>query len=106
MPPAHKADLELTLLRARESFTTSASAQLIPLAVIGVVTQVTVVAGIDAARYELRDGGATGTVIHEIIAPLAESVSISFPVGLAFNDGLHAILVSGTTPDIYVTASD
>ena len=101
-----KSDLELTLLRARVTSQTSATAQMVPRDVKGVITGLTCVAGVDLAHYEIRDGGSAGTIIHEIIAPLTESEFIGFPVGLAFDDGVHATLISGTTPDLFVTSND
>ena len=101
-----KSDLELTLLRARETSSTVATAQMVPLGVQGVITGLTIVAGVDLAHYEIRDGGAAGEIIHEIVAPIDNSEHLGFPSGLAFADGVHATLVTGTTPDLFVTSND
>ena len=101
-----KSDLELTLLRARVTSQTSATAQMVALGISGVITGLTCIAGVDLAHYEIRSGGPSGTIIHEIIAPLTESEFIGFPVGLAFADGVHATLINGTTPDLFVTSND
>lgn len=58
--------------------------------------------GADVASASLKSGGTGGTVlIPPIKAGIAETVSVMFPVPIAFTDGVYGT-ITGTTPNLTV----
>ena len=106
MPPLHKTDLEMVLLRSRVPYGAVADAQLVAIGKQGVITAAVLTADADAAHVEILDGGAGGTVLFQVKAPAGETRPVTFPVGLRYTDGVYANFVAGTDPALTVVACD
>ena len=91
-------DLEAAFRRAVESQgTVSATGDVVAQDNQGVVTLLTLTAGVDAATAIVRTGGASGTVLCNISAPIGTTVAVPFPAGMLYTDGIHVTL-TGTAP--------
>jgi hypothetical protein len=69
-----------------------------------IVYAATLAAGSDTATLELRDGGASGTVLLTLRAPANTTATAQFPCGVVFSSGVYVDL-SGTGPAAAVAFS-
>lgn len=92
-------------LRAHVPQELSATGDIFPTGERGLVTMLNLKAAAAVATAVFRDGGVAGTVIWSIAAPIATSVSVPFPSGMSFQDGLHLTLVGvGATVNVAGTS--
>lgn len=91
-----RSDFVNILLSAREPLgEQTATGDVVARPKKGLVTQLSLTAGSDAATAVLRTGGASGDVVHTITAAAGATLPVEFPSGMYFSDGLHLTL-SGT----------
>ena len=94
-----RVDNQSLLLRARNPVLLTATGDVFPQGTRGIITCFVLTPVLaDDGGFELRDGGAGGTLILEARGKKKEYYSTPFPSGLRFDDGLHCTMTGFADP--------
>ena len=93
---ASRSDLVNFFFNARNPLgSVVADGQLVALGLEGLITEITVVGGATGPVVTIKDGGSGGTIIASATVLAIDTVQLTFPAGLEFNDGVYVDVVSG-----------